>query len=135
MMPNNVDPSAVGASMGPGDPLSTMYTARLANEQSSTANAPNLYGGQAQPSYSDLGQGSASTGYTQGATQGESLYGAGGAAAGAVSSGGQSASSTSANYGEQGGRYALTEEEGQTQQLFSLVYEQVGEDVNQGRPQ
>lgn len=133
MMPNNVDPSAVGASMGPGDPLSTMYTARLANEQSSTASAPNLYGGQAQPSYSDLGQGSASTGYTQGATtRGESLYGAGGASS---SSGGQAASSAASNYGEQGGAYALTEEEDQTHQLFSLVYEQVGEDANQGRPQ
>lgn len=119
MMPN-LDPSAVGASFGPGDPLSTMYTKRLASQQSATASAPNLYGGQAQPSYSDLGQGgqSAATGYTQGANAG---------------AGGQGASATSSLYGDQGGAYALTEEEGQTHQLFSMVYEQVGEDANQDR--
>lgn len=104
----NLDPSSVGASFGPGDSLSTSYVSRLANEQSATASAPNLFGGQAQPSYSDLNHSqSASTGYTQGANRGDSPY------------------------GEQGAKSALTEEDGQTQRLFSQVYEQVGEDVNQ----
>lgn len=131
MMPN-LDPSAVGASMGPGDPLNTMYTARLANEQSSTANAPNLYGGQAQPSYSDLGQGSASTGYTQGATRGESLYGAGGAA---TSTTAQDAYPVASRYGDQGAKNALTEEEGATHKLFRQVYTQTWAEENQdGNP-
>lgn len=122
MMPNNLDPSAVGASFNLGDPLSSMYVNRLAAQQSATASAPNLFGGQAQqtPSYSDSQQGqSAATGYTQGANAG--------AGAGATTG----ASPTSSLYGEQGARNALTEQEDSTHQLFSRVYEQVGEDVNQ----
>lgn len=132
MMPN-IDPSAVGASMGPGDPLSTMYVGRLANQQSATANAPNLYGGQAQPSYSDMNQGSASTGYTQGATRGESLYG--NQSVGAATAGVESGSAVSARYGDQGAKNALTEEEGATHKLFRQVYTQTWAEENQdGNP-
>lgn len=128
----NLDPSAVGASMGSGDPLSTSYVSRLANQQSATPSAPSLYGGQAQPTSSfgaDLQ--SAASGHTQGAdatvndpTVGAS-YGANtGYTAGATAS-------VASRYGEQGAQNALSEQEDRTHALFSQVYEQTWEEENQ----
>ncbi|HLO03869.1 MAG TPA: hypothetical protein VK191_12240 [Symbiobacteriaceae bacterium] len=97
----NLDPSAVGASV-PNSTLESSYANRLANQQSATASAPNLFGGQAQPTSSfgaDLQ--SASNGYTQGANAGSSVY------------------------GEQGAQNALNQDN-DTHDQFKFAYEQNG---------
>jgi hypothetical protein len=100
----DLDPSAVGASFTSTN-LASMQAATL---QSATASAPNLYGGQAQPTSSfgaDLaaaGQSSA-TGYTQGAN----------------------ANATSSLYGDQGATNAL-DQDGDTHNQFKFSYEQNG---------
>jgi hypothetical protein len=84
--------------------LTSSYTNRLATQQTATPSAPNLFGGQAQPTSSygaDLQ--SAATGYTQGAN----------------------ANPSATVYGEQGAQNALTQDS-ETHDLFKFAYEQNG---------